>query len=98
MSRKQFQCTRCSKNYLYKGGLTVHIKRKHPLPVEPLKKNPTSQSTNRAAQPLKTVNDLITIDTQELENLLEDEEEFYEAAEEFEQNVGINASWWTGLM
>ena len=60
--------------------------------MEPLKTNPTSQSTKRAAQPPKTVNDLITIDTQELENLLEDEEDFYEAAEEFEQNVGINAS------
>ena len=92
MSRKQFQRTRCSKNYLYKGGLTAHIRRKHPLPVEPLKKNPTSQSTKRAAQPPKTVNDLITIYTQELKNLLEDEEEFYEAAEEFDQNVGIIAS------
>ena len=38
------------------------------------------------------VQDLISINTQELECLLEDEQEFFEAAESFEHDVGVNES------
>ena len=31
MSENQFKCTRCTKSYVYKTGLTAHIKNKHPL-------------------------------------------------------------------
>ena len=62
------------------------------MQVEPKKKNPAPLPKEPAPQPPKTVHDLITIDTQELENILEEEEEFYEAAEELEHNVGINDS------
>ena len=92
MSPKQFQCTRCSKSYLYKGGLTAHIRRKHPLGEEPKKKKSSPKPAEPAPRPPKTVHDLITIETQELEDLLEEELEFYEAAEELEHNLGVNAS------
>ena len=38
------------------------------------------------------VHDLISINTQELESLLEEEQEYFEAVEEFEHGVGINNS------
>ena len=44
-----------------------------------------------SASPL-IVQDLININTQELEALLDDEQEFYETVEEFEHNVGVNNS------
>ena len=57
------------------------------------------QKTSKAPKPKApiatgpiVIQDLINLNTQELENLLEEEEEFYEAAEEFEQNIGINNS------
>ena len=91
-ARKQWDCTRCSKKYAYKGGLSAHIKRKHPLSSETNKKNKSSQpSAPVPASPL-IVQDLISIDTQELEGLLEDEQEFYEILEEFEHGVGVNES------
>ena len=31
MSDNQFKCTGCSKSYVYKTGLTAHIKNKHPI-------------------------------------------------------------------
>ena len=87
--------TRCSKNYQYKGGLSAHIKRKHPISDDPNMKSKTSKNSApkapTAASPL-IVEDLISINTQELEDLLEEEQEFFEAAEEFEHNVGVNAS------
>ena len=45
----------------------------------------------KPASPL-IVHDLISINTQELEIFLEEEQEFYEAVEEFEHNVGVNES------
>ena len=40
----------------------------------------------------KTVNDLISMDTQELENMPEEEQEYFEAVEELEHDIGINDS------
>ena len=88
MSLKKFQCTRCSQNYVYKTGLTAHIKRKHPLQDAQKRKNQPS----RLVPPPRIVNDLISIDTQELENLLQEEQGIYEAANEAEHNIGINES------
>ena len=86
----KWQCTRCSKNYQYKGGLTAHIKRKHPISEETTKKNKTSKkSVSSPVTPL-IVHDLISINTQELESLLEEEQEYYEAVEKFEHGVVIN--------
>ena len=83
MSLNKFQCTRCSQDYVYKSGLTAHIKRKHPLKPDSKKKNQPSKPS-----PPTIVNDLISIDTQELEALLQEEQGIYEAAEEMEHNVG----------
>ena len=83
---------------MYKGGLTAHILRKHPLRTDPripgvAKKNDKgTKPAKKLPAPPKTVDDLISIDTQELENLLEEEQEFYEAVEEMEHDIGINDS------
>ena len=44
MSPKSYECTWCTKSYIYKGGLTAHIRRKHPLPAVPEKKNKASKT------------------------------------------------------
>ena len=89
MAQKKWQCKRCSKNYLYKGGLMAHIRRKHPVGVKDMPKNKTPAS----ASPNPTiVSDLITMDTHDLEDLLDDEQDYYDAAEEVEHNLGVNAS------
>ena len=91
MSSK-WQCTRCSKNYQYKGGLAAHIKRKHPISEEPKKNNQTAKKKSPVPVAPLIVHDLISINTQELEGLLEDEQEYFEAVEVFEHDVGINDS------
>ena len=96
----KWQCTRCSKNYQYKGGLSAHIKKKHPISDDSNMKSKTSKNSvpkaSKPDRPISTspliVQPLISISTQELESLLEEEEEFYETVEEFEHNVGVNAS------
>ena len=45
----------------------------------------------KPASPL-IVHDLISINTQEVEIFLEEEQEFFEAVEELEHNVGVNES------
>ena len=92
MASKSYQCTRCSNSYIYKGGLTAHIRRKHPLPVEPKRKGKASKPDAPVTVSPLIVQDLISINTQELESLHEDEEEFFEAAEHLEHDVGVNAS------
>ena len=89
---KSYQCTRCSKSYIYKGGLTAHIRRKHPISTEPKKKGMASKPDAPVSASPLIVQDLININTQELEALLDDEQEFYETVEEFEHNVGVNNS------
>ena len=91
MSQKKFQCTRCIKSYIYKGGLTAHILRKHPLRTGATKKNTNPRNPAQKKSPVpKTVTDLVSIDTQELENMLDKEQEWFEAVEELEHDVGIN--------
>ena len=92
----KWQCTRCNKNYQYKGGLTAHIKRKHPVtaePINPKKRSrpvaPPSSSARSAQVPSNPVQCSETID---MEELIEDEQEWFEAVEELEHNVGVNAS------
>ena len=93
-----YQCSRCPKNYIYKGGLTAHIRNKHPLngkskkttatqqaPVQNKKNVPTGTASTKAPIPKN-------LDTQELNNLIEEEEEFTDAVEELEHDVGINQS------
>ena len=95
---KKFQCTRCSKNYIYKGGLTGPIIRKHPLRTDPRtsgvakKNNKGNKPANKLPVPPKTVDNLISMNTQEMENLLEEEQEYYKAVEELEHDIGINDS------
>ena len=85
----KWQCTRCSKNYQYKGGLSAHIKRKHPISEEPNKKSKTSKNAGPLLLTPNVVQDLISINTQELEGLLEEEQEYFEAVEDFEHGVGM---------
>ena len=85
----KFDCTRCSANYKYKSGLTAHIKRKHPLQDKTATSvAPKSPATANKKNTWKVTN----LNTQEVENLLEQEEEFYDAIDELEHRVGINAS------
>ena len=86
MSSK-FKCTRCSADYKYKGGLTAHIKRKHPIRTEPA-------TTVDPISPEKVVKKntwkVSNLNTQEVDNLLEQEESFYDAVDEFEHGICIN--------
>ena len=92
----KWQCTRCNKNYQYKGGLTAHIRRKHPVgalinpKINPKKKTNATQPND--SNPPNPIIDLISMNTQDLEHLLEEEQEFYDAADEMEHNMGINES------
>ena len=90
----KWQCTRCNKNYQYKGGLSAHIRRKHPVgaPINPKKKTEAPKPNDSNLPNPTIVNDLISMNTQDLEALLEEEQEYYDAAEEIEHNIGINDS------
>ena len=92
MSPKKFKCTRCSKDYASKSGLTAHIKSKHPLqPVEAEKKG-GSKSNEPAQASKKNASKMTNLNTQEVDNLLAEEEEFYDAIDELEHGIGINQS------
>ena len=88
MSTK-FDCSRCSATYKYKGGLTAHIKRKHPIQDKPAttvaKKSPENAVKKNAWK-------VTNLNTQVVDILLEEEAEFYDAVDEFEHGVGINTS------
>ena len=90
----KWQCTRCNKNYQYKGGLSAHIRRKHPVgaPINPKKKTEAPKPNDSNLPNPTIVNDLISMNTQDLEALLKEEQEYYDAAEEIEHNIGINDS------
>ena len=88
MSPNKFQCTRCAKNYIYRSGLTAHIKRKHPLG----RINSNQNDNSVAAAAPRIVHNLINIGTQELERLLSEEQELVDAADEMEHNIDINES------
>ena len=88
MSSK-YECTRCSANYKYKGGLTAHIRRKHPIRTETV-------TTVDPKSPVRVVKKnswkVSNLNTQEVDNLLEQEESFYDAVDDFEHGIGINSS------
>ena len=88
MSSK-FECTRCGTTYKYKGGLTAHIKRKHPIQDKPAITVASKSPKNPVKKNAWKVSNL---NTQEVDILLEEEQEFYDACNEFEHGVGINAS------
>ena len=105
MSDHQFKCSRCSKSYVYKGALTAHIKNKHPLQTQPKMTTGNKPALTKAtlpADPVRIVengnkrknvwNVIPNLNTTELDNLIEEEEEFFNAVEEFEHDVGINQS------
>ena len=92
MSPKKFTCTLCSKDYASKSGLTAHIKSKHPLqPVEPEKKG-GSKSNEPSQASKKNASKMTNLNTHQVDNLLAEEEEFYEAIDELEHAIGINES------
>ena len=93
MSPKQFVCTRCGKDYSYKSGLAAHIKNKHPLKsVETEKNNQVKKSEEPALAAKKSGKKMPNLNTQEVDNLLAEEEEFYDAIDEIEHGIGINQS------
>ena len=95
MSPKMFHCTRCAKEYVHKSGLTAHIKLKHPLGVKAAqneKKKQTKKPAKASPTPIKHVENMNNLDTKEVDNLLADEEEFYDAIDEMEHGIGINNS------
>ena len=80
MSPKNFLCTRCGKDYAYKGGLSAHIKNKHPLkPVEKEKNKQVKKPVEPAPAAKQSVSNMKHLNTQEVDNLLAEEEEFYDA-------------------
>ena len=97
MSPKMFQCTRCSKEYVNKGGLSAHIKIKHPLGLV-AQQNEKKKQARKPAEPepvktpVKNVWKISNLNTKEVDNLLADEEEFYDAIDEMEHGIGINKS------
>ena len=93
MSPKNFLCTRCGKDYAYKGGLSAHIKNKHPLkPVEKEKNKQVKKQVEPAPAAKQSVSNMKHLNTQEVDNLLAEEEEFYDAIDEIEHGIGINQS------
>ena len=93
MSPKQFVCTRCGKDYAYKGGLSAHIKNKHPLkPAENEKNDQVKKPEEPAHVAKKTDKKISNLNTQEVDCLLAEEEEFYDAIDEMEHGIGINVS------
>ena len=97
MSPKMFQCTRCKKEYVHKSGLSAHIKTKHPLETvaqhnDKKKQTKKPHEPEPAKTPVKTVWKISNLDTKEVDNLLADEEEFYDAIDEMEHGIGINKS------
>ena len=87
----KWQCTRCNKNYQCKGGLTAHIKRKHPIIAEPIKQRKAAKPyAPPSASP--RIAQIPSSDTIDLEELIEDEQEWFVAVEELEHNVGVNIS------
>ena len=94
MSPKKFLCTRCGKDYSYKGGLSAHIKNKHPLKPVDNKKNKQAKKPNEPAQAAakKNIEKMNNLNTQEVDSLLAEEEEFYDAIDEMEHGIGINQS------
>ena len=93
MSPKQFVCTRCGKDYSYKSGLAAHIKNKHPLKsVETEKNNQVKKPEEPALAAKKSGKKMPNLSTQEVDNLLAEEEEFYDAIDEIEHGIGINQS------
>ena len=92
-----FQCTRCKKEYLHKSGLSAHIKTKHPLETlaqhnEKKKHAKKPVEPEPAKTPAKNLWKISNLDTKEVDNLLADEEEFYDAIDEMEHGIGINKS------
>ena len=92
MSPKMFKCTRCTKDYVYKGGLSAHIKKEHPLGVQPERVKQTKKPVGPEATPTINVGIVPNLNTQEVDNLLAEEEEFYDAIDELEHGIGINKS------
>ena len=81
-----------SKDYTYKGGLSAHIKRKHPGELLPEKKKQAKKPDGPEATPVRKVWTVTNLNTQEVDNLLEEEEELYDAIDELEHGIGINKS------
>ena len=110
---KPFKCTSCVKRYCFKGGLLAHVKRNHvetlvpkrvPAKTKALKpaSNVIPVVTAKPATPnqiKKTVWKISNLTTQEVDNLLEDEEESNVHIDEAEYNIGINqcAVDWLGV-
>ena len=75
VSLKRFKCEQCPKDYASKSGLTSHVKTKH--------------QEVRLTQ-VEKVGDLNNLNAEEVEALLEEEEEFMDAVEVMEENLGLN--------
>ena len=98
---------------MYKTGLTAHIKNKHPIQgssntLTGSKPTPVTKASLPAdyVKDVENVNQRKTVwrvssslSTQELDNLIEEEEEFCYAVKELEHDIGINQSMidWHGV-
>ena len=73
--------------------MTAHIKNKHPLKqVENYKNNQVTNPEEPAPVAKKNVRIIPNSSTQEVDNLLAEEKEFYDAVDEIEHGIGINQS------
>ena len=89
------KCKWCSKSFIYKGVLTAHIRRLHPLPAQPKKDN----KVITAMKSTNTATNTPSVDTQELHNFMGGEKEFDNAVEQFGNDIGVNDSMveWFGM-
>ena len=76
----------------------AHIRRKHHLPAEPKRKCKASKPDAPASVSPLIVHGLININTQELESLLEDEEEFFELMNILSMMLASMLAWWIGII
>ena len=93
-SKARFLCPHCDKTYSSKSGVKGHMRTKH-VDAEPIAtdKNPKEKQQNNADNPSQEEQDkidMVNLNTNELESLLEEEEEFLDAVESLEDQLGLN--------
>ena len=80
--KARFLCPHCDKTYSSKSGVKGHMRTKH-VDAAPVNTDNSPQEKQQSNVP----ND--NLDTNELDSLLEEEEEFLDAVENLENEIGL---------